>query len=97
MLPRDLQDPSIPIHTKEFWVLIVSARLWGEDWTGRAVTLFCDNDAVVVTINYIKPKDPDLLSLLRELFGAASWLHFIVFLEKQMLSQKMPILMFPKY
>ena len=73
MLPRDLQDPSVPIHVKEFWCLIVSARLWGSVWTGRAITMFCDNDAVVDTINHKKPKDSALLSLLREfLFIACS-------------------------
>ena len=46
-LPLHLQDPKLGIHLKEFWALIVSARLWGSDWAGRAVTLFCDNDAVV--------------------------------------------------
>ena len=79
MLPRDLQDPSLPIHVKEFWCLIVSARVWGSVWTGRAITMFCDNCAVVDTINHKKPKDTALLSLLREfLFVAASFKFFPV-------------------
>ena len=65
-LPKDLQDPKVPIHLKEFWVVIVSARLWGDDWAGRSVVIWCDNDAVVDTIVYKKPRDPALLSLLRE-------------------------------
>ena len=65
-LPRNLQDPSLPIHLKEFWAVIASARLWGDSWTGRCITIFCDNDAVVDTVNHKKPKDPALLSLLRE-------------------------------
>ena len=82
LLPRDLQDPSIPIHVKEFLVLIVSSRLWGEDWTGRAVTLFCDNIAVVDTINHKKPKDPALLSLLREFLFIAVEFKFIPVVRK---------------
>jgi hypothetical protein len=82
MLPRDLQDPSIPIHIKEFWILIVSSRLWGEDWTGRAVTLFCDNTAVVDTINHKKPKDPALLSLLREFLFVSVTYKFIPVVRK---------------
>jgi hypothetical protein len=82
LLPRDLQDPAIPIHVKEFLILIVSARLWGEDWTGRAVTLFCDNEAVVQTINHKKPKDPKLLSLLREFFYIAVSFKFIPVVRK---------------
>lgn len=64
--PISLQDPAIPIHLKEFWWIIVSARLWGNYWSGRSVTIFCDNDSVVDTINYRKPKDAMMLSLLRE-------------------------------
>ena len=64
--PSNLQDPAIPIHLKEFWWIIVSARLWGNFWSGRSVTIFCDNDSVVDTINYRKPKDTMMLSLLRE-------------------------------
>jgi hypothetical protein len=79
MLPRDLQDPQLPIHVKEFWCLIVSARLWGKNWTGRAITLFCDNCSVVDTINHKKPRDPALLSLLREfLYIAVSFKFFPV-------------------
>ena len=65
-LPESLQDPKIPIHLKEFWVLIVSAKMWGDTWTGRCLVLYCDNDSVCDTIQYRKPKDPALLSLLRE-------------------------------
>ena len=82
MLPRDLQDPALPIHVKEFIVLIVSSRLWGQEWTGRAVTLFCDNDAVVDTVNHKKPKDPALLSLLREFFFIAVTHNFIPVVRK---------------
>ena len=65
-LPLHLQDPSIPIHIKEFWVLVVSAKQWGPTWTGRCMVLYCDNDAVVETIHKKKPKDTAMLSLLRE-------------------------------
>ena len=82
LLPRKLQDPSIPIHVKEFLILIVSSKLWGEDWTGRAVTLFCDNIAVVDTINHRKPKDAALLSLLREFLFIAVTYKFIPVVRK---------------
>ena len=56
----------IPIHVKEFWTLIVSAKLWGDTWTGRAIVLYCDNDAVCEVIWHKKPRDQMMLSLLRE-------------------------------
>ena len=65
-LPLFLQDPQIGIHLKEFWVTIVSAKLWGDHWTGRTVVLYCDNDCVVETINRRKSRDSELASLLRE-------------------------------
>ena len=71
-LPHHLQDPKIPIHLKEFWVLIVSAKLWGDTWTGRCIVHYCDNDSVCETIQHRKPRDPSLLSLLRE------YLHVVV-------------------
>ena len=35
-------------------------------WSGGPVYLFCDNNAVVDTVLYQKPRDQDLSSLLRE-------------------------------
>ena len=64
--PPWLQDPSIGIHIKEFWVALVSAWLWGEKWRGKVVYVFCDNVAVVETLDKQKPKDVKLQELLRE-------------------------------
>ena len=65
-LPEALLSNTVPIHVKEFWTLIVSAKLWGGSWTGRPVVLYCDNDAVCEVIWKKKPKDSMMLSLLRE-------------------------------
>ena len=65
-LPAHLLDAQIPIHIKEFWILIVSAKLWGDTWTGKCVIMYCDNDSVCDTVTHKKPRDPALLSLLRE-------------------------------
>ena len=64
--PPKLQDPTIPIHIKEFWVVVVSAWLWGESWRGKMVYIFSDNDAVVEVLQKEKPKDPKMLVLLQE-------------------------------
>ena len=71
--PRRLQDPKVPIHLKEFWVVVVSAWLWGERWRGSLVYIFCDNSAVVDVLQKERPKDPAMQELLREfLFIACS-------------------------
>ena len=64
--PKFLKPSAIPVHIKEFWVMIASSWVWGDDWAGNTVYMFCDNDSVVDCITYQKPHDQDLLSLLRE-------------------------------
>ena len=64
--PDWLQDSEVPIHLKEFWVVLASSWLWGDSWRGRMVYIFCDNSAVVDTLDREKPKDPKLQELLRE-------------------------------
>ena len=64
--PQWLQDPNIGIHLKEFYVVLASAWLWGDRWTGRLVYIFCDNDAVVESLEKEKPRDPEMLRLVRE-------------------------------
>ena len=64
--PSWLKDTDIPIHVKEFWVVIVSAALWGEIWRGQTVYIFSDNAAVVNVLDRERPRDPALQILLRE-------------------------------
>ena len=55
-----------PIHLKEYWVLLVSIKLWGPSWSGHAVELFVDNTAVCLTCVNQKPTDPTMAAFLRE-------------------------------
>lgn len=64
--PLTLCDPKLPIHLKEFWCVIVAAKLWGHLWSGKRVAIYCDNEAVVHTITNQKPTDPELQNCLRE-------------------------------
>ena len=48
--PFHLQSPSIYIHLKEFWMVILAAKTWGSRWTGRRIGIHCDNEAVCKTI-----------------------------------------------
>ena len=81
-LPEWLLDPLIPIHMKEFWVMIVSAKVWGENWSGKTITIFCDNDAVCDTVTYRKPRDQGLLSLLREFLYLVVTMKFFPVVRK---------------
>ena len=64
--PEWLQDKTIPIHIKEFFVVVASAWLWGDQWKGHLVYVFCDNTAVVEVLEKERPKDPKMLKLLQE-------------------------------
>ena len=64
--PTWLREERIPIHVKEFQVLIASTALWGGNWKGKLVYMFCDNMAVVRVLDKERPKDPELSRLLRE-------------------------------
>jgi hypothetical protein len=57
---------SSPIHLKEFWILLLSIKLWGYLWSGSAVELFVDNTAVCLTCTNQKPSDPLMSAFLRE-------------------------------
>ena len=65
-LPEWMLGKSVPIHQKEFWVLLVSINLWGATWTGQAVELFVDNTAVCQTCVNQKPSDTTMAKFLRE-------------------------------
>ena len=65
-LPLLLRDPKVPVHIKEFLVVIVSIKLWGGSWTGQVIQIFCDNDSVCDVIDGERPSDSKMLSLLRE-------------------------------
>ena len=65
-LPRWMRGDSVPIHQKEYWVLLVSMKIWGHKWSGSAVELFVDNTAVCYTCMNQKPTDPTMAAFLRE-------------------------------
>ena len=64
--PRWLQDTRVPIHVKEFYTVLASAWLWGENWRGQVVHIFSDSDPVVDVLVHEKPKDAMMQELLRE-------------------------------
>ena len=80
--PNFLKSSDIAVHVKEFWVVIASSWVWGDDWSGNCVYLFCDNDAVVDTIVHQKPRDPDMCSLLREFLYVVCLKKFSPILRK---------------
>ena len=66
LLPDQMCGDLPPIHLKEFYVLLISIRLWGPRWSGQAVELYCDNTAVVEVCTKQKPRDLEMARFLRE-------------------------------
>ena len=64
--PDFLKAREVAIYIKEFWTVICSCWIWGDDWANDVVYIFCDNDSVVDTIIHQKPRDPAMNTLLRE-------------------------------
>ena len=82
MLPDDMLGDRPPIHQKEYWILIISIRLWGPSWSGHTVELFCDNTAVVEVCNHQKPKDPAMGRFLREFLLLVVKFKFVPIVKK---------------
>ena len=80
LVPEHLRG--LPIHILEFWAVIVSCKLWGDQWTGLVIQIFTDNDPVADVITYEKPRDPEMLTLLREFIYIVCEKKFIPVLRK---------------
>ena len=80
LVPSHLQG--LPIHLLEFWAVIVSCKVWGEHWGGKVIQIFTDNDPVADVISNEKPKDPEMLKLLREFIYIVCEKKFIPVLRK---------------
>ena len=70
------------IHIKEFIVVILSIRLWGSNWAGQRIMIFCDNEAVCDTCCFQKPKDIKMQQLLREFLFWVCKYNFSPVLQK---------------
>ena len=53
-----------------------TSGIWGQQWKGQAVTAYCDNEAVVCTLNSRYSKDTYLMHMLRTLFFIEAHFQF---------------------
>ena len=80
--PEYMCSNDTPIHVKEFIVVILCVRMWGPDWSGQRIAIYCDNDAVCDTCTNQKPTDPSLQKLLPEFLFWVCKYNFFPMLEK---------------
>ena len=82
IFPEYMCSAETAIHIKEFIVVILSIRLWGPDWAGQRIMIFCDNEAVCETCTQQKPKDIKMQQLLREFLFWVCKYNFAPVLQK---------------
>ena len=80
--PEYMCSAETPIHIKEFIVVILSVRLWGESWSGQRIIIHCDNDSVCDTCTSQKPHDLSMQKLLREFLYWVCRFNFHPILQK---------------
>ena len=67
--PRHQPLGTMPyIAAKDMVPIVIAAALWGHQWTGSRVRCYCDNMAVVCSLNRGSSRDPQLMRLLHTLF-----------------------------
>ena len=80
--PEYMCSADTPIHIKEFVVVLLCIRMWGQEWTGQRIMIFCDNESVVETCVNQKPKDHEMQKLLREFLFWVCKFNFYPVLQK---------------
>ena len=70
--PEDYSD-DMNINILELWPILVSAKRWGSQWSGRKVRILTDNTQVLHMINTGRSASVPCMFWIRELF----WLSYI--------------------
>ena len=56
------------IAALEMLNILVALRIWAKKWSGLAIKIFCDNEAVVSVLSTGKTRDPDLATISRNIY-----------------------------
>ena len=61
--------------------IVVALKVWGENWANKRIQIFCDNRAVVDTLNSGRAKDETLAMCARNIWLLAAMFNitFITF------------------
>jgi hypothetical protein len=71
----------LPIAWRELFAIIVSCRIWGHAWSTKRVLIECDNQTIVHSVNNGSSKNPNIMSLIRDLFFIGSYFTFDIRLK----------------
>lgn len=74
--PDSLLKQYSAIHHLECIAIIIALRLWGSEWRGLRIRVYCDNEAIVTVLNSGKTKDTLLGRCLRNVWLCTSLNEF---------------------
>jgi hypothetical protein len=74
--PFDQTHLAFPIAWRELYAVLVACRVWGHALSSRRLMIACDNIAIVFSVNKGTSKNPNIMSLIRDLFFTCSFFHF---------------------
>ena len=63
---HELRGDSITL--KEVIPIVLACALWGRQWRGQSITIYCDNTEAVSVVNFGYSRAPRIMQLLRCLF-----------------------------
>ena len=78
-IPVPLGYENMSIVHLEMLNILVAIRVWGPQWSGKAIRVACDNQAVVMVLNSGKTRDLTLAAIARNIFMEAA--GFDIFLK----------------
>ncbi len=76
--PAQLKDLPQSSALAEFYLLVVAAFLWGNEWSSKCILVHCDNEAVVQCVNKGRSHFPALSPFLRLLKWIAACDQFVI-------------------
>ncbi|XP_053372607.1 uncharacterized protein LOC128546268 isoform X1 [Mercenaria mercenaria] len=76
--PKFIMEKKIHISGLELLSVIVCLKLWGSQWKGKKIIIFCDNQAACIVVNSGKARCRFLQQCLREICFLASIHEFQV-------------------
>ena len=73
-----ISEQNLDISSLELLTIVVALQLWGARWTGLRITVRCDNEAAVTSVNTGRCRNPFMNSCLREICYFAALREFEV-------------------
>jgi hypothetical protein len=79
LMPFDETHLSFPISWRELYAVLVGDT--GHSLSTKRIMIACDNETIVYSVNKGTSKNPNIMSLIRDLFFTCSFFHFDIRLK----------------